>query len=259
MNRMKPAMQLVLLFVITGLFPLSIYAQDTMEYNLNYSIKNRWNTKLSMSYNRTNNWNRPLMEFENSHPIQAKLNMQTECNYGVLNWLELGGYLGYMRYFNCNYAFMRTHRDSTKITRYAFAPTFGVNINFHLLPFWVKNKNSRWELYLTAKYGGAYLINHVEFYSFGVSLKGNKPGQSFELHCLPNRYRHIYGAGIGGGVYFWDLFGLYAEVMGGQYSYFPEVCPVYYTARVGIEFKFYSKKYKERIKAKEEDDGIEFH
>jgi len=252
---MKPTKQLVILFVLTGLFSLPISAQDSVRYNnIRYSIKNRWNTKLSMSYNRTNESNIPWLHFANSHPIQAKLNIQAEGNYGVSDWLELGGYLGCIRYFNCIYAFEKKNNPRA----FAFAPTFGVNANVHLLPFWVKNKNSRWELYLTAKYGGTYLINHVEFYSSSVSIGGNGSPQYLEIHCLPNRYRHIYGVGVGGGVYFWNLFGLYAEVMGGQYSYFQEICPVYYTARVGIEFKFYSKKYKERTKVKEEDEEIEF-
>jgi len=257
---MKPTKQLVILLVIIGFFLLPIYAQDNVEYKKNYSIKNRRNAKLSMSYNRTNESNIPWLHFENSHPIQAKLNMRAECNYGISNLLEMGGYIGYIRYLNILYdrkRFLNGHTNS--IREYAFAPTFGVNANVHLLPFWVKNKNSRWELYLTAKYGGTYLINHVEFYSSSVSTAGNGSPQYLEIHCLPNRYRHIYGVGVGGGVYFWNLFGIYAEVMGGQYSYFPEVCSVYYTARVGIEFKFYSKKYREKTKVKEGDEEIEFH
>ena len=178
----------------------------------NYSIKNRWNTKLSLSFNRTNYPNDvPLMHWDNVpvHPFQAKLNIRAECNYGVLNWLELGGYLGYIRYRNYYYIV----KNSKPPWIYAFAPTFGVNVNVHLLPFFVDNKDCRWEWYVTAKYGGAYLINHVPFSSY--------------YFCSGERYRHEFGIGMGGGVYFWNLFGLYAEALAGQYSYFPEICKVY--------------------------------
>ena len=215
-----------------------------------YSIKNRWNTKLSLSYNRINAPNgNPHILFDNipAHPIQAMLNVRTECNYGVLNWLELGGYIGYTRYVNI----IKQLEDNFKKS---FAPTFGVNVNVHLLPFWVKNKNCRWELYLTAKYGGTYLINYHPFVSSGFIWDSKTGLQEIEIAENPKRYRDIFGAGIGGGVYFWNLFGLYTEFMVGKYSYFPEACKSYYTARVGIEFKFYSKKHKEKT-----SEDIIFH
>jgi len=247
---MKSTKQLVILFVLTSLFYLPIYAQDN---NPNYSVKNRWNTKLSLSYNRNNEWNDPFMEFPNSHPFQARLNVRADCNYGILNWLELGGYFGYIRYLNPDYAIKK--RLSYKRDK-AIAPTFGVNANVHLLPFWVKNKTCRWELYLTAKYGGVYLINYLPIVGKRWAIIDGVIIEKGEITYNPNRYRHIFGAGVGGGVYFWDLFGLYAEVMGGKYSYFPESSRnSYYTARVGIEFKFYSKKHKERTTS----ENIIFH
>ena len=232
-NDMKPTKQLFLLFVITGLFSLPVYAQD-------YSIKNRWNTKLSLSFNRNNEWNRPFIEFPNGNPFQARLNARAECNYGVLNWLEVGGYIGYIRYLNIDHS-IRKGFDKRGRT---IAPTFGVNVNVHLLPFWVKNKDCRWELYLTAKYGGAYLINYVPVVGQSWVMIDGIIKKKGEISYNPNRYRQIFGAGIGGGVYFWNLFGLYTEVMAGQYSYFPEACKSYYTVRVGIEFKFTSNKRK---------------
>jgi len=221
----------------------------------NYSIKNRWNTKLSLSFNRTNEPNNGyFMEIDGVplHPIQARLNARAECNYGVLNWLELGSYLGYIRY---KHAFL----DFTKPMITRFAPTFGINANVHLLPFWVKNKNSGWELYLTAEYGGTYLIHHVGGGFSGYTFDSNGNITLISGQCLPYRYRQIFGAGVGGGVYFGkkkQIVGLYTEAKVGQYSYFPELCKVYWTARLGIEFKFYAKKKKTESK---EDDGILFH
>ena len=148
-------------------------------YAQNYNIKNRWNTKLSVSFNRTNYKNRPFMQWDNvpAHPFQAKFNMRAECNYGVLNWLEVGGYLGYIRYRNFHYI----SKYSKPPWIYAVAPTFGVNVNIHLLPFWVKNKDCRWEWYITAKYGGAYLINHIEFFSNSIRMISDGTSQSFDI------------------------------------------------------------------------------
>ena len=224
---------------------LFCFALWTFSYGQNYSVKNRWNTKLSVSCNRTNEpggdyfmeLDRPL------HPIRFRFNVRAECNYGVTNWLEVGGYLGYIRYFNFSYAYKYDTR------RIAFAPTFGVNANVHLLPFLNVNKNCRWEWYVTAKYGGTYLINHSEG-GFGSVVTNSNGGQQFvNRHWGPERYRNIFGVGMGGGVYFKNLVGIYTEVMAGQYSYFPELCPVYWTARVGIEFKFTPNK---KAKNKEE-------
>ena len=103
-------------------------------------------------------------------------------------------------------------------------------------------------MYLTAKYGGAYLINHYEFTCISITVvSSGKGNQSTRIYCAPERYRQIFGAGVGGGVYFKNLFGLYAEVLGGQCAYFPEISKSYYSVRVGFEFKFTpkSKKHKE--------------
>ena len=218
-------------------------------FTQSYNIKNRLNAKLSLSFNRTNYANIPVVEFDNipPHPIQAKLNMRAECNYGVFDWLELGGYLGYMRYVSPPYTYERVIKGyKGRTAPHLFAPTFGVNINIHILPFLNVKKNCRWEWYVTAKYGGAYLRRNIEFWSSSFITNSDGTTQYLEIHCLPNRYRRIFGAGIGGGVYFWNLVGLYTEVMGGQYSYFPEICNSYWTARVGIEFKFMTKKKKQK-------------
>ena len=226
------------------IFVIFVIAFLSLSHGQNFSIKNRWNTKLSVSCNRTNEHggdyfaelDRPL------HPIRFRFNVRAECNYGVTNWLEVGGYLGYIRYLNISRHF--------KGKEAAFAPTFGVNANVHLLPFFGKNKNCRWEWYVTAKYGAAYLINHTPFRAKGISVTStNHKVQIDEINCSGARYRHIYGIGMGGGVYFKNLFGLYTEVMAGQYSYFPEIVIAKspYTVRVGIEFKFTSKKTKSKI------------
>jgi hypothetical protein len=231
-------MKHILLFIVFLFTSLSFCQSET------YSVKNRLNTRLSVSYNRTNAVNVPFMHFEgNVHPFQAMLNMRADCNYGVLNWLEIGGYIGYVRYYN-----MKHLKKNGRILQHDFAPAFGVNVNVHLLPFFGVKKDCRWELYLTAKYGGIYLINYYPAVIRGIILKP-KPSNSLYYDTTylnaddsDKRYRHEFGIGIGGGVYFWKVFGLYAEVLVGQYSYFPKMHYCYYTVRAGIEFKFTPKK-----------------
>jgi len=217
-----------------------LFAVFSSGHAQNYSIKNRWNTKLSISYNRTNEINTMFfmsLDKVPIHPYQARLNVRAECNYGILNWLELGGYVGYMRYHN-PYRVM----ENSKLMA-LFAPTFGINTNVHLLPFWVKNNDCRYELYVTAEYGAAYLIRHLGFKRYGFGgISTSTATYTTEDSCGAARYRPIFGIGIGGGIYFKNIVGLYTEVKIGQYSYFPEMCKVYWTARVGIEFKFYSKR-----------------
>jgi len=88
-----------------------------------------------------------------------------------------------------------------------FAPLFGVNANFHILPFLVKSKDCHWDLYLTAKYGGCYLP-HVEF-------------EDADNDYPYGKYRHEYGLGIGICYYFKNIIGLYAEGAVGQFSFYP--------------------------------------
>ena len=53
-----------------------------------------------------------------------------------------------------------------------------------------------------------------------------------------SKYRHEYGAGLGGAVYIKNIIGFYAEIMGGQFSYFPECVKSPYNIRVGLTAKF---------------------
>ena len=211
----------------------------------NYTIKNRWNTKIGYSRNQTydNDWPFAWPDAWGDIPLINKRasNLRIELNYGVLNWLEVGIYGGFTCYNveKVTIDFI-TNLFIDRVTEKSFAPTFGVNVNFHLLPLLVKKEKCRWECYITAKYGGAYFEkwgfkkDDVHYLVF-VDIK--KAPDKFNSH----RYRHEYGLGMGAGVYFWNTFGLYIEVCGGQYSYFPEIFKAWHSIRGGIQFKFTPK------------------
>ena len=191
--------------------------------NAQYTIKNRWNTKITYSENKT----KLTYDFR----IRNSASFRVALNYGVINCLEVGVYSGFTLY----YAFIYSESSPTNfIKEKAFAPTFGTNVNFHILPLFVKKEKCRWEWYITAKYGGAYFAKY-----------GGEKYASFYIGDISNgnedRYRHEYGLGMGGGVYFWNTFGFTLEVCGGQYSYFPEHIKEWYSIRGGIQFKFTPK------------------
>ena len=224
------------LFILTSGSYTIANAQD-------YSVKNRWNTKIGYSRNQTYEIGFPFAwpDAWGDIPMITKRasNFRMELNYGVLNWLEVGVYGGFTHYNP--YQFVMESDTLVNFTKTsAFAPTFGINVNFHLLPLFVKKEKCRWEWYITAKYGGACFTKwNNKDYTFLISPPDNL--QDWQPKYNPNRYRHEYGIGMGAGVYFWNIFGLYIEVCGGQYSYFPEYYKAWHSIRGGIEFKFTPK------------------
>ena len=218
-----------LLFLIALLFPLSVYCQQ-------YSVKNRWNIKASFSAYKTFRKDLPFMYIGNVDEMELvwakKSNVRVELNYGILNCLEVGVYGGFMNYQG--YLFCYDDNENLVDIKFpqCYVPTFGVNVNFHILPLFVKNKKCRWELYIMAKYGGCYLIQWEDPY--GIPLPDDDPFAEPNL----KKYRHEYGVGIGGGVYFWNFFGMYFETSFGQYSYWPDILSDNFCCRYGIEFKF---------------------
>ena len=204
--------QIAIVIVLAGLLPLFVYAQEDVKVlNAKYSIKNRWNIKANYSpycVSRHYGW---------------QTNVRLELNYGFNSCLEAGIYGGiqiYNKFDLIEWGCLPEHKTG-------FAPTFGAQINFHLLPLFVQNSDSRWELYLTAKYGGM-----VFTYSGKTPLIDAAP--------FPKQveYKHEYCMGFGGGVYFWQVFGLYAEFgLGQYYSSLPNrIIPC--KIRGGFTFKF---------------------
>ena len=220
-----------LLLLLLTFFLLSV------NYGQNLTVKNRWNIKASYSAYKTFRKDFPFIYIGNVDEMELvwakKSNIRVELNYGILNCLEVGVYGGFMNYEG--YKLYFDDNDSLIDLDFPdfYAPTFGINVNFHILPLFVKNEKCRWELYITAKYGGCYLLHWGEA-SYGVPLPADDPFADPNLH----KYRHEYGVGIGGGVYFWNFFGMYFETSFGQYSYWPDIVSDHFCCRYGIEFKF---------------------
>lgn len=197
-----------------------------------YSVKGRWDIKASYSRQLTPRWEEPAVFIEYVNDFRTPRrgsNFRFEGNYGVCNWLEVGLYAGWQNY--------RTFPECVDVEngwkRMYWAPTFGTQARIHLLPFFVKDANCRWEWYITAHYGGCYLVHPTHYFT------PTDFTYSEEFYVKRQRhYRHEYGVGMGGGVYFWRLFGLFAEASVGQFSFWPEVFSYPFNFRAGMSFKF---------------------
>lgn len=203
------------------------FAQDNPSSKFNYSVKGRWNIKLSHSLEKTPYlWDSYLFDFEY---YRRQSNYKIEFNYGVTDWLEVGLSTGVQLHkfyivpqdelFGDDY-FHRTY----------YIPTVGINAKFHILPFIVKDTKNRWEWYVIAKYGGGFVKNVPHW-----AHHNGTPEYYDKVYKL---YRHEYGVGMGVGVFFWDCLGLFAEQSIGQFSLFPEDFNSILSTRVGIQVKF---------------------
>jgi len=173
-----------------------------------YSIKNRWTLKASATtYKMTSD---PLGMFPlpliTNHT--RKIDFRLETNYGINKFVEVGIYAGTQLYEYKEWHKPEDPADSTSGFGWsgslAFAPLFGVNANIHFLPFIIKSEKCPWDLYLTAKYGGCYII-HQENEEWVTSDD--------------NKYRQEYGLGIGAGYHFKNKVGIFAEYYVGQYTW----------------------------------------
>lgn len=100
-------------------------------------IKDRWNIQAGYIPDSQKNIKPKSFQF------------RTSANYGILNFLEVGGYIGVSKYIQFSLP------PENSVTE-SLAPVYGMNINAHLLPFLVKKDDFRFDLYLTMKAGGFY-------------------------------------------------------------------------------------------------------
>ena len=212
----------------------------------NLSVNKRWNIKTSYSLYKTHNADYPLIEigkYGTEMIYLKKSNVRIELNYGVLKWLEVGGYFGLMSYKSINMKDFHSGEIHIlgALDETAIIPTFGVNANVHILPFFVKNEKCKWDFYIPVRYGGFYLTKWGEWRGEEYGVLVPELGTWDEVkNGAPkwNKYRHEYGAGLGGAVYIKNIIGFYIEALGGQFSYAPEMFKSPYAIRVGITAKF---------------------
>lgn len=163
-------------------------------------IKNRWSIKVGFT-------GYPGLYVSNSGMKETYGNYRLEANCGILNFLEIGGYLGYSRlssYLPVTGPFISENQNT---------PFFGVNINLQLLPFIVKSPDFRFDLYLLGRYGGVYYSSPENYYPY--------KGFLFQ-------YQH----GIGMAFYLWKHIGIF-----GEYSFGVLAKPAG-NVRGGLTFKF---------------------
>ncbi|MDR2083586.1 MAG: hypothetical protein LBP67_01145 [Bacteroidales bacterium] len=223
------------LLIIISIFSIPLMSQ-------NYAFKDHLSARVSISYYETYHNNIPniasWVPFYKLF-IGKEINLRAEINYSVLNCLEFGIYGGVQRYYNVQF-FDISQIDTINTDsegyewKNLYAPVFGINCYFHPLKLFVKNNKSRYDLYLTAKYGGVFFTKWGD--NYGVPCYIIDP-DNIIIGKL-NRYRHEYGIGIGGAVYFWQIIGIYCEVSIGQYSHYPEFFNKLFNVRGGITLKF---------------------
>lgn len=165
-------------------------------------IKDRWNIKAGYSLPLG-----PLVKYDFYKIKKYSL----ELNYGFLKNVEAGVYGGY----STIHLFERVSPNGTLgYTRSGFY--YGVNCNYHLLPYVVKKDDLRFDLYVTGKLGG-------------VTIKSTK---SYEEHCL----------GGGAAIYLFEHLGFFGEYTYGKFYNKPPKYifegPVHKKVNFGLAIKF---------------------
>ncbi len=135
----KTAITVIFLFLA-----VSSMAQDSY-------LKNRWNLKLSGAPQLTIN-NRRHNAF-----------LMAEANYGFFNNIEVGLALGFE---NTRVARLKPNASNPPIMTDYFSedyisPLYHLNLNYHLIPYVIKEKNPRFDLYISGRLGGAYINSNL--------------------------------------------------------------------------------------------------
>ncbi len=167
----------ILTILLSGFFLFTALCQDSY-------IKNRLNFKLA--YSRYNNgWYSGM-----SSESQRMGNYRLEANYGVTRHIETGLYAGFSSY--------------QSMTNYW---SYGINANYHLLPFIIDSDNFRFDLYFAGKFGGwtSYFTLNNSFSSIDYS------------HRSPLKLEYGFGPGVS--FYLWKHLGIFTEYCFGKYYY----------------------------------------
>jgi hypothetical protein len=139
MNRTNTFTAITVMLLLL-LFAIPAIGQDSY-------LKNRWNLKLSGA---------PQFNINSKRQNAFALG---EVNYGILNNFELGIALGFKNTQVANLkpdASVPPAMNDYYLADY-ISPIYNLHLNFHLLPYLVKDKNPRFDLYLAGRLGGNYI------------------------------------------------------------------------------------------------------
>lgn len=139
-------------------------------------IKNRWNIKLGYGRYSTGT----TVSSNGSNAVVKQGNSFLEVNYGLLNNFEVGIHTGYSAYKS--YELLPS--GGTELKKYHALFT-GINTNFHILPFFIKSDDFRFDFYLNGKFGGRFSKINTLYYSAGAGLSFY-PTNHFGLYCEYN-------------------------------------------------------------------------
>ena len=141
---MKKHLLIIFLLIINC---IAILAQDSY-------IKARWNIKAGY----TQYPGLPLAW----HGIEDSYgNLRMEADYGILKFLEFGGYLGYSRILSTNLAVAEVGEQV--LFKKLNTPFFGINVNFHPLTFLIHQPDFRFDVYLLARYAGLFYTSSNDY------------------------------------------------------------------------------------------------
>jgi hypothetical protein len=196
--------QLCFLIIVLFITAINLSAQET-------NTNNRLNFKLGYSkYSNTD-----FIFYSTNHENDGKGlnevgNIRLSSNLRINKFIDAGIYFGYSLYETyIPQNFDSLGRPGTLSHKEANSIMYGLNTNIHILPFFIKKDNFRFDLYCSLQYGNIHL---------------------FEPEGGINTKRNYQEYGIYGGLAFYPFrhLGLYAE-----YGY-----AKYANLRYGLSLKF---------------------
>ncbi|MDR0368554.1 MAG: hypothetical protein LBH82_05370 [Bacteroidales bacterium] len=192
-------------------------------------LKKRWNIKLSCAP-YAKNYNKTVSSNYEKLKADYTADFRLEGNYGVLNFLEVGTYLGYAQYRHAIFTLYDNDNSLVgAVSQDGHFLSYGVQGNLHIFPFFIKMPDFRFDLYVTAKYGGRSSLTSKDY-----------------------PYEHEWATGLGFAFYFAKHAGIFAEYSFGKFYIKDSIRPIAYKTlpffpsksivRAGLSIKFKPKK-----------------
>lgn len=144
------------------------------EFDGSSYIKNRWDIKLGYALPTINYRVHHNVGWLSSNPHLFSL----EANYGFSKYFTGGFLFSYSSFEYTNYIIDENTQTITWWDDSAKLISYNAKINFHLIPLLIKQKDSKFDLYLTAKGGGYYFKKNKFEYNAGLGM-AVYPGKHF--------------------------------------------------------------------------------